>query len=468
MSSRNRAEAAPTVDLRAFPPAFLWGAATSAYQVEGAVEAGGRGPSMWDTFSHTPGRTRDGDTGDVSADHYHRWPEDVALLAEHGLNAYRFSIAWPRIQPDGRGPANPRGLDFYGRLVDGLLERGITPVATLYHWDLPQTLGDAGGWRARDTAGRFADYAALVAGALGDRVERWSTINEPWCVAFLGHAAGVHAPGLTDPAAGVRAAHHVLLAHGLATEALRSAGARRVSITLNLYPVTAASDRAADVAAARLIDGLHNRLFLEPVLAGRYPDDLLAHLGPIGGLEAIEDDDLARIGAGIDELGVNYYTRHIVRAAERGAAAAPSPYPGARHVEFVHGPGERTAMGWAVDPDGLAEVLVRVRHDYGDVPMLVHENGAAFDDAPTAGGYVHDEARVRYLAAHLRAAGRAIDGGVDLRGYFVWSLLDNFEWGQGYSKRFGLVHVDFETQARTPRDSARWLRDRIAEHRSIV
>jgi beta-glucosidase len=441
------------------PAGFVWGAATAAYQVEGASTEDGRGPSIWDTFSHTTGRIRGGGTGDVAVDHYHRWREDVGLMAELGLSAYRFSVSWSRVQPDGRGPAARAGLDFYARLVDALLERGVEPWLTLYHWDLPQPLEDAGGWPARDTALRFADYAALVHGALGDRVPLWTTLNEPWCSAFLGYGSGEHAPGRQEPAAAVAAGHHLLLGHGLAATALRSAGAR-VALSLNLYPVQPAGP--ADADAARQVDGLQNRFFLDPVLRGAYPDDVVADLATVTDFGFVADGDLALVGQPLDALGVNYYSRHVVRAGTGtrtpgpAGATLPSPYPGASEVGFEEAGTERTAMGWEVHAAGLTGVLTRLAADYGPPPMYVTENGAAFRDTVTANGRVHDRERTAYLAAHLKACRDAVAAGVDLRGYFVWSLLDNFEWAWGYDMRFGLVHVDFASQRRRLKDSALW------------
>jgi beta-glucosidase len=451
-----------------FPAGFLWGAATSAYQIEGGVALDGRAPSIWDTFA-AAGHAR-GDTGAGAADHRRRMTEDVALMARLGLPAYRFSVAWPRVQPTGAGAASPAGLDFYRALFDELLAHGIEPVATLYHWDLPQALEDAGGWPVRDTAARFADYAGLVGDALGDRVGRWTTINEPWCAAMLGYAAGIHAPGRTEPAAAVAAAHHLLLAHGLAVDALRSrvrapAGRPRASdgpeigITLNPYPVVPAGGGDADRDAARRIDGIANRLWYDPVLRGRYPDDVLRDLSSVSDLAHIHDGDLAQIARPIDALGLNYYRRYHVRHAP-GDSAMPSPWPGSPDVAFAEPAHTPTSNGWAVEPRGLYESLVGLHRDYDDPPPLyVHENGGAFPDRMSADGQVHDTDRRAYLDAHLRAAHDAVAAGVDLRGYFVWSLLDNFEWAEGYGQRFGIVHVDFGTQERTPKDSAWWYRD---------
>jgi beta-glucosidase len=444
-----------------FPAGFVWGAATSASQIEGAAE-GGRGPSIWDTFARTPGRVAGGDTGEVAADHYHRYRQDAALMADLGLDAYRFSVAWPRVQPDGRGPVNQAGLDFYRRLADRLLEVGVEPWITLYHWDLPQPLQDAGGWAGRQVADRFADYAAAVFGALSDRVANWTTLNEPWCAAFLGHAAGIHAPGLQDPATALRAAHHLLLAHGRATTAMRALDRRpRLGINLNLDPVTPATAGRGDAEAARRIDGLYNRLFLDPLFRGRYPGDVLEDLG---GLDRVADAALAAIAAPLDLLGVNYYRRWVVAARpERPRfGGPPSPWVGAGDVEFVASDRPRTDLGWEIDPSGLDELLLRLARDYPSPPLYVTENGAAFDDVPDGRGLVADRARIRFLDGHLRAAHRAIQGGADLRGYFVWSLLDNFEWHEGYAKRFGIVYVDFATQRRLPKQSALWYRETIA------
>jgi beta-glucosidase len=444
---------------RRFPAGFVWGAATSAHQIEGGVDLDGRGPSVWDTFA-AAGRAS-GDTGAVAADHRRRMAEDVALMARLGLPAYRFSIAWPRVQPTGRGPVSRSGLDFYRALVDELLSHGIEPVATLYHWDLPQALEDAGGWPERATAGRFADYATVVTGALGDRVRRWSTVNEPWCAAMLGYAAGIHAPGRAEPGAAVAAAHHLLLGHGLAVDALR-AGLRvadpEIAVTLNPYPVVPATDGEADRDAARRIDGIANRLWYDPVLRGAYPDDVLADLGAVSDLSHIRDGDLAQISRPLDALGLNYYRRYHVRHAP-GASVTPSPWPGSPDVAFAEPASTPTSNGWAVEPRGLYESLVRLQEDYDPPPLYVHESGGAFPDVVAPDGGVHDADRRAYLDAHLRACHDALAAGVDLRGFFVWSLLDNFEWAEGYGQRFGIVHVDFATQERLPKDSALWYRD---------
>ena len=443
-----------------FPEGFRWGVATAAYQIEGATAADGRTPSIWDTFARTPGRVFQGHTGDVACDHYHRYAEDVALLRELGVDTYRFSVSWPRVKPDGGGPVNARGLGFYDRLVDELVAAGIRPMATLYHWDLPQCLEDRGGWTARDTASHFADYAAAVHARLGDRVGTWTTLNEPWCSAFLGYASGDHAPGRTDPGAAFRAVHHLLLAHGLGVRALRAGGAAEVSITLNLSPVVA--DDPSDPhgrAAATLLDGLHNRLFLDPLLRGGYPADMLAIAERFAGLEFIEPGDTEVIAAPIDLLGVNYYQPTHVKAQVGAPAAAP--FPGSEGVAYPPHDLPTTQMGWPIDADGLYALLTRLAVDYPDTPLMITENGAAFSDVPTEEGVV-DPDRIDFHDAHLRAAHAAIADGVDLRGYLAWSLLDNFEWAYGYDKRFGLVYVDYATQRRLPKHSALWYRDVVA------
>ncbi|CAL9333010.1 GH1 family beta-glucosidase [Streptomyces sp. enrichment culture] len=453
-----------TTAMLRFPSDFRWGTATAAYQIEGAAAEDGRTPSIWDTFSRTPGKVRNGDTGDIAADHYHRLGEDVALLRRLGVTDYRFSIAWPRVQPTGRGPVVQRGLDFYRRLTDELREAGIRPVATLYHWDLPQELEDAGGWPHRETAYRFADYAALMAEALGDRVATWTTLNEPWCAAFLGYGNGVHAPGRTSALASLRAAHHFNLAHGLATRALRAAlpGPAEVSLTLNLHALRPHTDAPEDVDAARRIDAVGNRIFLDPVFRGRLPEDLIQDTAAITDWSFVADGDLETASAPIDSLGINYYSPAMVAA---GTSESPSPWAGAeQHVRFVPVPGPRTAMDWPVDPDGLHELLLRLRDELPGTPLLVTENGAAYDDYADPSGEVKDPERVDYLQAHLAAVHRAIEDGADVRGYFLWSLLDNFEWAYGYSKRFGIVHVDFASQRRTLKSSARWYADAIAHN----
>jgi beta-glucosidase len=452
------------------PADFLLGVATAAYQIEGAAAEDGRGPSIWDTFAHTPGKVRGGDTGDVACDHYHRYREDVRLMADLGVRAYRFSVSWPRVQPGGRGPGNQAGLDFYRRLVDELLDHGILPWLTLYHWDLPQPLEDAGGWPARDTAGRFAEYAQLVHAALGDRVRHWTTLNEPWCSAFLGYGSGNHAPGRQDPAGAVRAAHHLMLGHGLAVQALRAADPDvEAGVTLNLYAVSPQSDSPGDADAARRIDGLANRFFLDPVLLGRYPADVVNDLREVTDFGHVRDGDLAVVATPLSMLGINYYSRYVVAEAEQEATAAPAQtsqywrkptdWPGSEQVRFVRRGLPVTAMDWEIDAPGLVEVLCRVATEYPRLPLYVTENGAAFADQPGPDGAVDDPDRVAYLSEHVAACRRAIQMGVPLQGYFAWSLLDNFEWAWGYSRRFGLVYVDYATQQRIPKSSAYWFRD---------
>jgi beta-glucosidase len=455
--------------VRRFPDGFRWGAATASYQIEGAVDEDGRGTSIWDTFSHTPGRIRDGSTGDVACDHYHRYREDVALMADLGLDDYRFSIAWPRILPSGGGTVNEAGLDFYSRLLDELLGAGIRPVATLYHWDLPQQLQDAGGWTVRDTALRFADYAATVAGRLGDRIPLFITLNEPWCAAFLGHASGEHAPGLADNATALSAAYHLLLAHGLGLEALRSelSGPHELAITVNLANVRAVSSGEDDRAAAEYADLLANRFFLDPVLRGALPTELLERTASLTDWSFVRDGDLARIGAPIDLLGVNHYYPALVGAtpAPEFAGGAHGPvFPGTDDVHQQPQPGPTTGMGWRVDPTSMTEVLVRVHRDYPGTPIVITENGAAYPDTVESTGRVHDPQRMDYLAGHVEAVRDAIDAGVDVRGYYVWSLIDNFEWAWGYTQRFGLIHCDYADQTRRPKSSAEFFRRVIAAH----
>src|SRR5712691_3048232 len=441
-----------------FPSGFLWGVATAAYQIEGAVAADGRGDSVWDTFGRQPGVISGGHTGDVATDHYHRWPEDVALMADLGITAYRFSIGWPRVQPGGTGPANPAGLDFYDRLTDALLAAGIMPVPTLFHWDLPQPLEDEGGWLNRDVARRFADYAGLAAGRLADRIGMWITLNEPYVVTAMGYALGIHAPGKALMLAALPTAHHQLLGHGLATAALRAAGAREVLITNNYSPAWPASDSEADVAAARACDALQNRMFTDPVLAGRYPDLGAFGIGP-DGLSCVRDGDLAAISAPVDGLGVNYYM------PTRLSALPGSPLP----FQLEPIPGYPvTAFGWPVIPAGLTETLTTLRERYGSAlpPVYVTENGCSQADVVAADGTVDDRGRIGYLNGHIRAVHAAIGAGVDVRGYFEWTFTDNFEWSEGYRQRFGLVYTDFETQRRIPKASFAWYRDLIAAQRA--
>ncbi|NJP91311.1 beta-glucosidase [Nonomuraea sp. FMUSA5-5] len=455
----------------AFPENFLWGTATAAYQVEGAWNEDGRGPSIWDTFSHTPGLVANGDTGDVACDHYHRLEQDLDLLRDLGVGAYRFSISWPRVQPGGRGELNRPGVDFYNRLVDGLLARDIAPVATLYHWDLPQELEDAGGWPARETALRFAEYARLMGETLGDRVRTWITLNEPWCSAYLGYASGVHAPARTDAAAALAALHHLNLGHGLAVQALRSTAAKdaQMSVTLNLHHVRGVSERDAD--AVRRADALANRAFLGPMLEAAYPQDLIADTASVTDWSFVRDGDEAAACQPLDVLGVNYYNPTLVRQWDGASAketadghqdGAASPWIACEDIEFVRQPGPYTEMGWNIDETGLTELLLRLHRDYPDLPLMITENGAAFPDPVGEDGVVHDADRIDYLHRHLTAVSEAIAGGADVRGYFVWSLMDNFEWAHGYAKRFGIVRVDRETMERTWKDSAHWYREVVA------
>ncbi|MDT0444424.1 GH1 family beta-glucosidase [Streptomyces johnsoniae] len=451
---------APAVPIPELSDGFRWGVATSAYQIEGAADEDGRTPSIWDTFCRVPGAVAGGDNGDVACDHYHRVTDDVDLIAGLGVDAYRFSLAWPRVQPGGRGPANPRGIAFYDRLVDTLLDRGITPWVTLYHWDLPQELEDAGGWPARDTAHRFADYAELAHAALGDRVAHWTTLNEPWCSAMLGYDQGVHAPGRRDFGAAMHAVHHLLLGHGLAAQRLRAQAAPglELGITLNLGHGSPATDSAQDREAARRADGLGTRIYLDPLVHGRYPEDVVAELGERGITLPVREGDLAAIATPLDVLGVNYYSSHrFAGTAEDGSAVDGEGRPVVRGVPFGR---PRTAMDWEIVPEGLTSLLLRLHRDYG-LPTVITENGAAFDDARAADGAVHDADRTAYLADHLRAVADARAAGADVRGYFAWSLFDNFEWAYGYEKRFGIVRVDYDTQRRTVKDSGAWYRDTV-------
>ncbi|WP_104162963.1 GH1 family beta-glucosidase [Cryobacterium sp. N22] len=453
---------------RAFPADFLFGAATAAYQIEGAAHDDGRTDSIWDTFSRIPGAVVNAENGDVACDHYHRYAGDVAVMKELGLQTYRFSTSWSRVRPDN-GPVNPQGIDFYSRLVDELLGAGIKPWLTLYHWDLPQALEEKGGWANRDTAELFRDYALSVHDALGDRVGVWTTLNEPWCSAFVGYTAGVHAPGRQSKTDGLAAGHHLLLGHGLAVQALRERDpGLELGITLNLTvakPVDPA--RPGDVDAARRIDGQLNRFFLDPIFRGSYPADLLDDVAHLGFTDLVRDGDLAQISQPLDSFGVNYYNGSLVSDRPTESAqlshdptnrATSSPFPAADGV-FNHPQGlPVTAMDWEVQPDGLRELLVRVGAEYtgpAGTDLYVTENGAAYDDIVASDGSVHDADRTRFLQLHLDAVLDAIDEGVDVKGYFYWSLMDNYEWAWGYQKRFGIVRVDYDTQERTIKDSGR-------------
>ena len=447
------------------PDDFVLGTATASYQIEGAVAEDGRGPSIWDTFARVPGAISDGTNGDVADDHYHRYAEDIALMAELGFDAYRFSIAWPRVVPQGTGAVNQAGLDFYRRVAETCREHGVTPWATLYHWDLPQPLEDAGGWLSRETAEAFAAYAALTQDALGDVVEHWITLNEPWCSAMLGYASGDHAPGGQLGTDALKAAHHLLLGHGLAVQRMRAGRhAATIGITLNLYSVRPASASDADAEAARRTDGIGNRLFLDPVLQGRYPADVLADTG-LTDWFAEQADDLAVIAAPLDFVGVNYYSRHTAAAPADGVfadPAVPSASPGSERVEMVDTGADKTFMGWEVHPDGLVDVVAMVAERAPGVPVYITENGAAYDDEVSADGTVEDEDRRRFLEQHLAACADAVAAGLPLRGYFAWSFLDNYEWAFGLSRRFGIVRVDYETQERTVKRSGRWFGELLA------
>lgn len=436
----------------AFPADFAWGTATAAFQIEGAPRADGKGESMWDRFTHTPGKIERGEDADVACDHYHRWRDDVALMANMGLNAYRFSVAWTRVQPEGRGAVNTAGLDFYSALVDELLARGITPYVTLYHWDLPQALEDRGGWRRRETPEAFAEYVAVVARRLGDRVKRWITLNEPQVSTYLGHVTGEMAPGLRDVRLYAPVAHHLLLAHGLAVPVLRAEGGAgaQVGITLNLSPMVPASESDEDQATTKFVDAAFNRWFLDPVFRGIYPTMAVGRLDPPDDL--IHAGDMAAIKAPLDFLGINYYTHFHVR----GHPDAPDGAPTLPEIVTETGPG-LTTMGWQVVPEELYRLLLRVHDEYAPTRILITENGAAYPDDIAPDGQVHDPERTDYLRLHFAQARRAIAAGVPLHGYFIWSLLDNFEWARGYGQRFGVYYTDYPTQRRILKDSGRYL-----------
>ncbi|NUT50727.1 MAG: beta-glucosidase [Saccharothrix sp.] len=449
----------PAID--SLPASFRWGVATSAYQIEGAHDEDGRGPSIWDTYCRTPGMVHNGDNGDVACDHYHRMPEDVALIGDLGVDTYRFSVAWPRVQPGGKGPVNAPGMAFYDRLVDELLAKGITPWVTLYHWDLPQELEDAGGWPVRDTAYRFADYSMLVFDALSDRVRHWTTLNEPWCSAMLGYFEGRQAPGRQDFEAAIHAVHHLLLGHGLATRRMRAAATEPMEfgITLNMSHASPDTDSDADRDAARRADGLSRRIYLDPLVRGHYPADVLDDLAARGVKIPEEPGDLEIIKQPIDVLGVNYYSSSKFSGVdEAGNTEDADGVPVCREVRFGR---PVTAMDWEIVPEGFTELLVRIGREYPGVPMVITENGAAFEDRADETGFVRDDDRTAYLESHIAAVADARTAGADVRGYFAWSLMDNFEWSYGYDKRFGLVHVDYDTQVRTLKSSALWYRDTI-------
>ncbi len=442
-AARPGADAATASLVRRFPPGFLWGVATSAFQIEGGATEDGRGDSIWDEFCRRSGTIKDASDGAIACDHYHRMPEDVALVSSLNVGAYRFSISWPRVQPLGAGAWNERGFGFYDRLVDELLRRGVEPHVTLYHWDLPQALQPGGGWLNRDTVDRFVDYAAEVGRRLGDRAASIATHNEPWVVSVLGHEAGIFAPGLRSQKTAMQVSHHLLLSHGRALQALRAQGQRApLGIVLNQSPIHAATDSPEDRAKARLDDGLTVRWYMDPLLLGTYPADVLEFLGPDA--PEVTDGDLADIAQPLDFLGINYYTRNV-----SGTGAPRDPVAAGTEV---------TDMGWEVFPDGLSELLRRLHADYRLPPIYIMENGAAYPDR-LVDGAVPDPDRIRYLRSHISATADAIASGVDVRGYFVWSLLDNFEWAEGYTRRFGLTHVDFATQQRTLKASGHWYRE---------
>ena len=442
---------------KSFPADFVWGAATASYQIEGAANEDGRGESVWDRFCATPGKVRNGDTGAIACDFYHRYRDDIALMRELGLDAFRFSIAWPRVLPEGKGRVNEAGLDFYDKLVDELLGNGIAPYVTLFHWDTPQVLEDGGGWPLRDTVDAFAEYVEAVSARLGDRVAHWIAHNEPWVVSWVGHGWGHHAPGRQSDADALATAHHLLLSHGRAVEILRrNSPAAQVGITLNLDNPYAASDSAADIAATRWVDGLHNRWFLDPLFRGSYPADMLEAWAEI--MPEVRDGDLELISTPIDFLGVNNYTSPLVAADENGG-----------HSQIVRRADvDRTDMGWEVVPEGLQDLLLRLHRDYQPPAIYVTENGAAYSDVRGHDGSVNDPERQAYLDAYLAGAARAVAQGVPLRGYFAWSLLDNFEWAWGYWKRFGLVYIDYATLDRVPKGSFYWYRDFIAKQRLLA
>ncbi|ADD01635.1 beta-galactosidase [Thermoanaerobacter italicus Ab9] len=442
-----------------FPKDFVWGVATSSYQIEGAVDEDGRTPSIWDTFSKTEGKTYQGHTGDVACDHYHRYKEDVEIMKEIGVKAYRFSIAWPRIFPE-EGKYNPKGMDFYKRLVDELLKKDIMPAATIYHWDLPQWAYDkGGGWLNRDSVKWYVEYATKLFEELGDAIPLWITHNEPWCASILSYGIGEHAPGHKNYREALIAAHHILLSHGKAVKAFREMNIKRskIGITLNLTPVYPASEKEEDKLTAQYADGFSNRWFLDPIFKGNYPQEMMELYSKIiGEFDFIKEGDLETISVPIDFLGVNYYTRNIIKYNENSMLKG----------ENVPGPGKRTEMGWEISPESLYDLLKRLDREYTKLPIYITENGAAFKDEVTEDRRVHDDERIEYIKEHLKAAAKFIEEGGNLKGYFVWSLMDNFEWAHGYSKRFGIVYVDYETQKRILKDSAWWYKGVI--QRSVI
>ncbi len=447
-------------DLAAFPSGFRWGVSTASYQIEGAVAEGGRGTSIWDTFAHTPGLVFNGDNGDIAVDHYHRWQSDLDLMASLGVKHYRMSLAWPRLQPTGSGELNREGLAFYRDLLGGMRERGIQPLVTLYHWDLPQTLEDAGGWANRETAHRFAEYASRVVSELGFLASDWITINEPWCVSFLGYGIGAQAPGKKDMRLAVAAAYNVSLAHGLALAAIRMVDPTlRVSNSNLVVDIVPETDSAEDAAAVQRLDAMNNRIFLDPIYLGHYSPIVHEIFDQFGLADHIQEGDFDLIGAPVDFMGLNHYQRVVVSADES-----------AGYLRLTERPAEpaTTSFGWSVLPDSLRSVLARVSRDYTPLPIYVTENGVSYDDYADPDGEVNDWRRVEYFSGYLSAAAEAIREGVNLQGYYAWSFLDNFEWAEGYSKRFGLVFVDYPTQKRTPKQSAHWYRQLIADHEAVT
>jgi beta-glucosidase len=443
-----------------FPPDFLWGVATAAYQVEGAAAEDGRGPSIWDVFSHTPGRTMNGDTGDVAVDHYHRFAEDVAIMRELGVNAYRFSLSWSRILPEGVGRVNDAGIRFYRRLGEELRAAGIMPVATLYHWDLPQALQERGGWLDERSAGWFAEYAAVAKDQLGDLITNWATLNEPWCSAFLGHSSGEHAPGMTDPGSAYVAAHNLLRAHNQAMAVLRSTNRQpgdQAGIVLNLIPALPASEDPADARAAAQVDTIQVRLFADAAFKGVYPEEVLGFHERFGVAGVIDPDEISQGHHPVDFLGLNYY--NVNRISYREGAPMMRAWPGAEGAVMATPPGRLTEMGWGVEPEGLTWILERVAREYPPVPIMICENGAAYRDDEMTDGVVDDYDRIAYLESHIAAMAEAMRRGVDVRGYFVWTLMDNFEWSHGYDRRFGIVHVDRPSLTRTLKASGKWYRE---------
>lgn len=441
-----------------FPADFRWGVATAAYQIEGAAREGGRGPSIWDTFSHTAGLTHRGDTGDIACDHYHRWQDDLDLMVSLGIRSYRLSLSWSRLQPTGRGELNSEGVAFYRELLEGAVARGIRPYVTLYHWDLPAALEEENGWVNRQTAFLFGEYARLVMAELGALAEDWITLNEPWCSAFLGYGYGAHAPGRKNLDAATAAAHHLNLAHGLALRAIREASTTaRVGITNIITDIVPATDSAEDLRAAQRLDAVSNRVFMDPVYLGHYSHDVHAALDMFGLARVIKDGDLEIIHAPVDFAGVNHYQRVIAHNDESKAFG----------VREVPAQPATTSFGWSVTPDALHAVLTRVANEYTTLPLYITESGASYDDYVDPNGEIVDSERVDYLSGYFAAAARAIADGINLRGYFVWSFLDNYEWAEGYSKRFGIVYVDYRTQERIPKRSAYWYRDLISQHASI-